>query len=143
MSEKDDFVIDPEIEQEVEEALGDEDIIGRYMGGSGEERIPLVSDWMPDGDEWQGKTIITKQEAIAHALAKNLSYAFPEVRPMHDFIESSVNDLEMLLTSVQGRAREQQMEVLRAMFGAGKADMEEASTMAMTALAGAQQEDND
>lgn len=141
--QSEDYTIHPDVDRETSEALSDEDIIGRYMGGSGDsERIPIVKSWLPGGDEWQGKTIITKREAVAHALAKNLSQAFPEIRPMEEFIESSVNDLEMLLTSVGGRGREQQMEVLRAMFGAGKLDAEEAQSMAYTALAGQMEDEN-
>lgn len=140
----DEWSLDPRVEKEIEEALSDEDVVARFMGGSGDEaRIPLVRDWLPGGDEWQGKTIISKREAIAHALAKNLHHAFPTIRPMEDFIIDSVNDLEMLLTSVDGRARDQQMEVLRGMFGAGKVDHEEAMTAGMTAIAGEIRKDND
>lgn len=137
MSEEKEFELDPRVEKEVDKALSDEDIVGSYMkGGGNEERIPVVRSWLPDSEQWQGKTIITKDEAIAHARAKNLAKAFPEIKPLEEFLESTINDLEMLLTSVEGRSRDQQMEVIRGMFGAGKVDEEEARSRVMTAIAG-------
>lgn len=141
---KDEFAIDPKVEKEADEALSDSEIIGGYMaGGETGERENLVEKWLPGEDEWQGKTIITKREAKAHALAKNLALAFPVVRPMEEFIESSINDLEMLLTSVEGKSRKEGMEVLRAMFGAGLTENEEARNLAYTAIAGAHDGDNE
>lgn len=144
MSRDDEFVMDPDVKREIDNALSDGELIGRAMGGAGsEERIPVVEGWLPGEDEWQGKTIITKREAVAHALTKNLAMAFPEIKPMESFLISAVDDLEMLFTSIDGKAREQHMEVLRAMFGAGKTDNEEAMATASLALAGAMERDDD
>lgn len=143
MSEKDTPVIDPAVEKEIDSALADQDIIGGYMGGSGEERIPIVESYLPNGDEWQGKTIITRQEAIDHALAKNMVEVFPELKPIEGFLINSINDLEMLLTSVEGKSRNEYMEIIRGMFGAGKVENEESISAVHAALAGQMNKEND
>jgi len=138
------WVMDDRVEKELDEAISDEDVIGAYItGGSGdEEKLDIIREYMPGGDEWQGKTIITKREAKAHALSKNLAKAFPTIRPMESFIEDSVNDLEMLYTSVNGQSRMDYVNILRALFGKEKVEAEEARSLAYTAIAGARQEDD-
>jgi len=140
----DDFVIDPDLKEDLQSKLSEEQIIGMYGGGvKSEERIPIVEGWFPKDDEWAGKTILNRHQARSLALAKHLPKAFPEISPLEDFINTIIDDYEILLTSVEGVSREQQMRVLQAMFGGGSEEQEEARTAILTALAGKQGEGDD
>ena len=124
-----DFAIDPDLKEELDGALSEESIIGMGMaGGKSEEKMPLVKEWFPDENKWEGKTIITANQATQLALAKHLPKAFPEIMPLEGFINDVINDYEMLLTSVEGVSREQQKETLISLFGgSSKTDKEGAS----------------
>lgn len=129
--------IDPKVINELQSVLSEEEIVGMGMREKGsEEKIPLVEGWFPQKEEWSGKTNISLFQAHNIALAKTLSLAFPELKPLEKFIQESLTNYEMLLTSVEGVSREQQMNVLMSMFGGGSKEQTESQTALMTALAG-------
>lgn len=115
-----DWAMDPRVDQELNEALSEESIIGMYSGkDSGEERIPLIEKFSPDENEWGGKSIFQEGQPRNITLADNLAKAFPVLTPSEAFINEFIEDYEMRLTSVDGVARDQLMRIFRAMFGAG------------------------
>lgn len=136
--------LDPDLVDELDDVLSEEEIIGMYGGSGGkEERMPIVENWFPNADEWQGKTAIQPHQAHALALAKHLPEAFEEISGLEAFIHNIINDYEMLLTSVGGQSREQQMNVLRALFGAGTAEESEMAQSFISTLAAGKMEDKD
>ncbi len=133
--------IDPEVEKELEEVTSEEELFGTYTNdGQNGEKINTVNDWLPDSDNWQGKTIVNNEEAHKLALVRALPKAFEEIEDMEPFIDEMITNLEMYKTSVNGVAREQQVSVIGRMFGSG-----EDSDGMRSALAGfiAGGEDND
>lgn len=135
--------LDPDLKEELSDVLSEEEIVGMYGGAGGkEERMPIVENWFPNADEWQGKTAIQPHQAHALALAKHLPEAFEEISGLEGFIQNIINDYEMLLTSIGGQSREQQKNVLRALFGAGTAQESEMAQSFISSLAAGKMEEN-
>jgi hypothetical protein len=121
------FALDEDVKAEIEKASAESDLMGSWVTDEqGGDKLPLVEGWMPDNDEWQGKTVVNDREARLFALARALPYAYRDEfqemdGDMNGFVTTLFRNLEMYLTSRDGVAREQQKSVLMAMFG-GKPD---------------------
>ncbi len=136
------FALDDDVKSEIESAGGESDLMGAWVTDKqGGDKLPLVENWLPDNDEWQGKTVVNDREARLFAIARNLTRAYPEIQSMDPFISGLFRDLEMYLTSRDGLSREQQMRVLMSMFG-GSIDDDETRGMLMGML-GAGNDDDD
>jgi hypothetical protein len=141
------FALDPRVEQELEKANTETDFMGSYVtDGDQSDKIPLVTDWLPDGTEWQGKTIVNDREARLFAIARALPHAYRDEfedmdGDMDMFINTLFKNLEMYLTSRDGVSREQQKEVLMAMFG-GKPDQDQAQNFMRGVFAQAGDDDD-
>lgn len=134
------FTLDDEVKEELENVVSEDQLIGSYSSdGNGSEKVPVLQSWLPEGDDWQGKTVVNAKEARVLAMARNITTAFDEVEHMEPFINNLLTDLEQYLTSVDGLSREQQKQVLTAMFGKTP-EKQEAQSMMLGALAG---KDND
>jgi len=113
-----DWAMDPRVENELENVLSEEGVIGMYSGKeSGEERIPLIEKFSPNESEWGGKTIFEASQPRNVTLADNLPLAFPVLKPTENFIHEFIEDYEIRLTSVEGVSRDQLMRIFMAMFG--------------------------
>lgn len=144
MSDENDFTLDPDVEDELDEIDAEDPMVVEYgtHGQDGGEKIQFTEKWFPGSDEWAGKTSVSHRQARALALVKNLPLAFDELEGLSDFLDVVVEDYEKLLTSVEGRSREQQTDVLRAVFGEASAESEERASAFMAALAGGTDEDD-
>lgn len=112
-------------------------------GQSNEDKTEFTKEWFPGSEEWQGKTDISYHQAKALALVRNLHLVFPEIDDLELFLNNTVTDYEMYLTSVDGLAREQQASILKSLFGGSTEESENTRNMLMTALAGKKDNDND
>lgn len=109
--------IDPRVEEELEDINSEEEIFGSYhTDGQAGEKIETVNNWLPDKDNWQGKTVVNEQEARLFSVARSLPKAFPEIEEKEPFIDEMITNMEMYKTSAN-EAREQQVSVLGSMFG--------------------------
>lgn len=134
--------IDPRVEEEIEEVNAEEEIFGSYTNdGQAGEKINTVNNWLPDDDNWQGKTIVNEREARLFALARALPHAFPEIEEKKPFIDEMLTNLEMYKTSVKGVSREQQVSVIGSMFGSGEEDSSVRSALAGFIAGGEENDD--
>lgn len=117
-------------------------LVGRFKQDkkdSGEE-LELYKSWMPDEEQYQGKTRIQWEQAHALAGMRQLAHVFEmlgiEIDGLEEFLIALVKDYEQYQTSVGGVSREEQVRVLMAKAGV-HADMEEAGRgLISRALAG-------
>lgn len=110
--------IDPRVEEELEQITSEEEIFGSYHSdGEAGEKVETVNNWLPNDENWQGKTVVNEREARLFAVARALPHAFEEIEDMQPFIDEMLTNVEMYKTSVGGMAREQQVSVLGSMFG--------------------------
>jgi len=117
--ENDGPVIDPQVKQEVEETKPEDPFFTEYAtGNSGDsEQIDVTKDWIGDdnGENWKPKTLISAEQIIAFSQARMLSDAFEELEGIEEILDNTVGNLEQYAVSREGIAREQQVEVLKAM----------------------------
>lgn len=138
-------VIPEEVEKEIDEYISEEQLLGGYIsGGSGDsEKLPLVENWFPSENEWHGKTVISPQQAQAVAVAKHLTTVFDEISEYEKFIDGVIDDYMKLLTSVEGVSREQQMQVLMALFGGSMDEEQEAENWMKAAISARESDSNE
>lgn len=133
-------ILDPELKEELENKQVEDPMITEYGSGAdssdGNEDISFAESWFPSKDEWQGKTIITPDQARALAAARHLPQVFDELEDLEPFLEGFINDYEKYLTSIEGHAREQQADILTAMFGGETAEESKRRDMILGAFAG-------
>lgn len=135
MTDKNNF-IDPELAQELQETKNEELLTeyGTPRGGEIAEKLNFLSDWAPQQAEWEGKTTISPRQARNMAAALYLPEIYPELDDRLDgWYKDLLNSYMMLLTSIEGTARDQHVNVMRAMFGGDtQADEEIKSAMLQT-----------
>lgn len=137
-----DSVIQDDVREELEN-IGSEELLVEYGKSSGDDnqKTRFVEKWFPSGNEWQGKTNIQPHQARALALVRHLDDYFEEIEELGDFLREVVTDYEMYRTSIDGEAREQQVSIMRAMFGADTS--EEQTNRAMRSFLANGSEDKD
>jgi len=133
--------INPELKQMLGEIPTEDPFLTEY--GSQKENpdnphTDLIDKWMPESDDWQGKTIITAQQARALAVGRQLPELIPELSDdeygVGHVLKDLIKDYEQYLTSIEGLSREQHVDVLQSVFG-GPSNMEkENRTMLLRAF---------
>ncbi len=143
MSNTNGVSLDEDVKEEIEQAGGEDQLIGGWTNsGGGGDKVPVLTEWIPEGHEWQGKTILNEQEARLLAIARNLPKAYPEIEDMQPFLEGLITDYEMYKTSVDGVSREQQKSVLMAMFGKSPGEEDGLGNMIVGAFGGGGDDDD-
>lgn len=116
---EDNGIIDPEVKEELESIPGENPLLTEYATNSGGESdsIGFADKWFPKQEQWQGKTIITADQAYALSMLRSITEYFEELEDLKPFVEELIENYEVYLTSIDGEGREQQEKILRAMFG--------------------------
>lgn len=137
-------LIDPDVQEELENIPGEDPFLTEYASGNGDESdsINFISEWFPDSNEWQGKTEITPKQARALSLFRALPHAYDELSDMEPFIVNLLDNYEKYLTSIDGKAREQQAGILKALVG-GESEMTEDERSAMMSMFANPDKDNE
>ncbi len=146
MSDSDEPIVDPDLKEELEKVPAEDPFLTEYMtqgGGKQKESLRFIEKWFPGEDEWQGKTKIQSHQAHALAVMRNLDTAFPELEEsIMNFIRGTFDDYEKYLTSIEGEARKEHVDILRTLFGGAQVDEAESRSEMMSMLANnLQQED--
>lgn len=110
-------------------------------GSDGQEKIDFADKWFPEKENYDGKTIITPEQARAIVQLRHVSNFFDEFSDMQPMINSMIDDYEILLTSIEGQSRNEQRSILEAIFGRAS-EAEEGAKNFMAAFAPGD-EDND
>jgi hypothetical protein len=111
-----------ELNIDVEDVDKEEDLMFGY-GSSSEEPIDLLSDYLPERDDYAAKTVITKEQVHLLAALEQLSVLFDELDEYDRVIQEWIKAYEKRLTSVHGLSRDEFVKILVAMQG-GSVDSE-------------------
>lgn len=136
-------VIQDEVRDELEN-VGSEDLLVEYgtQGGDNNEKTRFIEKWFPGGSDWQGKTNIKPHQARALALVRNIDSHFEEIEELGPFLRDVITDYEMYLTSVEGESRKDQVDIMRAMFGADTSEEKTNQAMRNFLAAGSEEKDD-
>jgi hypothetical protein len=89
---------------------------GHQRSGGAENAVQVLDQWLPDGDEWPGKTdIVDREQSHARATIRKFPQFFPFLEDVgfdERFFQEYVELIDQYDTSVGGRARKDHVDVL-------------------------------
>lgn len=92
------------------------------------DELEFVRDWFPNPDDYRGKTNISAKQARYLTVMRHLPDIFPDMMGSDD-MKALLNDLadnvERYQTSINGKSREQQQEILKLVGGGQQQDMDQ------------------
>ena len=114
-------MLDPNLLNAISQ-VGGEDMFVEFDGskkGSTDERMQLVNEWFTAENDYRADTNITPSQVYAMTMLRNIDTLFPnlELDETQSWVNDIVNDIERYVLSVDGFARKQEENVLRALFG--------------------------
>lgn len=108
---------------------------------SGDPRLDIVSGWMPEDKDWQAKTHITPEQAQALGVLRSYAQIYPQLGGWGDVLLDVIEDYEKYLTSIDARAREDQVRVLQSLSGGPTGDQKDFGSMLMAGFQARNDED--
>lgn len=100
-----------------EESSTDEELIFGSYGGGTREPVDLLSDYVPEKEDWGAKTKL-KDEQVAKLIAvEMLPDLYPELEHRRGLIYQWIDQYEKRLTSVGGMSRAEYHDILVAISG--------------------------
>lgn len=129
-------------EEEFDEAESEEELMFGY-GGQDRKPVDLLSDYLPEKEDFAAKTVITKEQVHLLAALDQLAVMFDEIEEYDEMITDWIKAYEKRLTSVHGLSRSEFLEILVAMQGGSKSDDSERQGMLEKVLGSDFGEDNE
>lgn len=114
-------LLDPQLVEKIKE-YGHEDMLVELDGSKGateDDRMELAREWFSPENEYKADTNFTPKQVYATTLLRNIDGLFEnlELEDTQSWVDSVIDDLEKYAISIDGLARKQEENVLRAMFG--------------------------
>lgn len=95
----------------------DEELIFGSYGGGSREPVDLLSDYIPEKEDWAAKTKL-KDEQVAKLIAlEMIPDLYPELEHRRGLIYQWIDQYEKRLTSVNGMSRAEYHDILIAISG--------------------------
>lgn len=142
-------LLDPKLIEKLQEH-GHEEMLVEFDGSGkdgGGDRLRLAREWFTEENDYRADTNITPQQVYALTMLRNLDKLYPqiELEDTQSWVDGVVEDLERYVLSIDGFARRQEENVLRALFGDnGELNAQEKDSMFMRMLSNPHSdEDND
>lgn len=94
---------------------------------SGQEVSPndLVGDYLPEKEDFAAKTVLEKGQPEIMAAVEQLTDLYPEIAHMSETLVDFLHKFEKRQTSVNGRSRDEFLDILTSMFGGSTSSVEE------------------
>jgi hypothetical protein len=93
-----------------------------FQPDTGPGREEMANAFLPEGDEWDAKTMLDISDPQRVALVRNYHEIMPETEHWEEPLGSFTDDFVKSQTSVGGTSREQIVETIKAMFGVDDGD---------------------
>ncbi len=106
----------------------------------GPGREDMVGDYLPDGEDWEAKTVLDLSDPAAVAGLSQMGKMYPEVDDLQPLIDDFLGHFLKSRTSVGGESRNEFKNILVSMYG-GNIDEGTARGAFVDALAGDLDED--
>lgn len=115
------------------------DAVNTILSSGGADREEMVSEYLPDDEDWDAKTQLDIDDPHKLALIRNYSDVMPEMSHWQGTLDKFATDFVKAQTSVAGDSRSDYRAILTSMFGS-KDDGREAVSAFAKALGA---DDND
>lgn len=83
----------------------------------GPDREQMAESYLPEGEDWQAKTVLDVNDPAALAALSQLGAFYPEVEGLQENIDAAVHVFLKSRTSVRGASRDEYKDILINMFG--------------------------
>lgn len=99
---------------------------GSSQSNDTDNRLEFVREWFPSKDDYRGKTRISPQQARALTVMRHLPQIYgeellgdneEEIEAMLNLLNSLADNIEIYQTSMGGKSREEQKDILELAFG--------------------------
>lgn len=100
---------------------------------SGPNREEMISNYLPEQDDWEAKTILDLNDPAAIAALSNMDQMFPEVDDLQPLIDNFLHQFLKSRTSVGGQSREDFRKMFISMFGGNPNDGEKSKALKLVA----------
>lgn len=100
-------------------------MFGYENKGDDVSKISLISEYLPEQEDYAAKTVLAEEHPEIMAGIESLTELYPEIKHMEAVLINFVVKFEKRQTSVHGRSREEFLDILTAMSGGSRSDLEE------------------
>lgn len=141
-------LLDPKLIEKLQE-FGQEDMLVEFDGskrGTDDDRMGLAKEWFTEENDYRADTNITPQQVYAMTMLRNIDEMFPELEleETQSWVDDVLDDVERYVLSIEGFARRQEENILRAMFGdTGELNPQERDSMFMKMLSNPRDNEDD
>ena len=137
----------PQLVEKINE-FGHEDMLVEFDGSQKQagDKLQLVQEWFTDENDYRADTNVTPRQVYALTLMRNIDGMFPEtdLSETQSWVDQIADDFERYVVSIEGFARKQEENILRAMFGdSGELGANEKDSMFMKMLSNPDSGDDD
>jgi hypothetical protein len=107
---------EPTPELDADKVQSEEQLMFGY-GGKDRQPVELLSDYLPEKEDYGAKTVLTPEQVHLLAALEQLTTFFDEVEEYDEVIEQWIRSYEKRMTSAHGLSRQEFLEILVAMQG--------------------------
>lgn len=108
----------------------------------GPDREGMVSNYLPDQDDWLAKTVLELNDPGRIAALIEFYRIFPEVEDLQPVIDEFLEQFLRGKTSVGGASRSEYQRIFESMYGGGNSETKKAGQMLAEAVAADIDEDD-
>lgn len=102
------------------------DLMFGYTKDSNEvTKTQLISDYLPEQNDWPAKTVLAEEHPEIIAGIEQLTDLYPEVEHLERTIFEFVAQFEKRRTSINGRSRQEFLDILAGMAGGKRSDSDD------------------
>ena len=111
----------------------DDEIPEAIFPGSGPNREEMISNYLPEQNDWEAKTILDLSDPAAIAALSNMERMFPEVDDLQPLIDDFLFQFLKSRTSVGGQSRDDFRKMFISMFGGTDDDGNQSKALKLVA----------
>jgi hypothetical protein len=100
-------------------------MFGYANNGQDTTKLDLINDYLPEKQDYSAKTVLSEEHPEIMAAIENLTGLYPEIAHMEDTLVQFVLAFEKRQISVEGRSRQEFLDILAGLSGGNARDFNE------------------
>lgn len=100
-------------------------VFGYANSGDDTTKLDLISDYLPEQSDYSAKTVLSEEHPEIMAGIENLTDMYPEIAHLEETLINFVLSFEKRQISVNGRSREEFLDILAGLSGGKRSELAE------------------
>lgn len=100
-------------------------MFGYANQGQDTTKLDLIQDYLPEKEDYPAKTVLSQEHPEIIAAIENLTEMYPEIEHLEEMLMQFVASFEKRQISVQGRSRQEFLDILAGLSGGKATDLEQ------------------